>query len=164
MKAYLLTVIWAAVAGTLAELMGDDEGGGGKILRLFTGLMILSVVVSPLRGLLAGGADAWIDRLRGVYDDARADAAEAEIYARHTLAFIREMGESEGAAAVANLVAENFFLSEDSCRAEVELVEHEGEFSLSAVRIILSGRGALTDPYAVEAYLKDLLGCDVIHC
>ena len=52
MKAYLMTVVWAAVAGTLAELIGDDEGGGAKLLRLLTGLMILSVVISPLRGLL----------------------------------------------------------------------------------------------------------------
>ena len=160
MKAYLMTVIWAAVAGTLAELVGDDEGGGAKLLRLLTGLMILSVVISPLRGLLQTGPDALFDRLRGAYEDARAASAEAgETYAARTLEFIRETGETGAADAVAELVEGQFSLPAECCRAEVELTGEEGVFSLSAVRVILSGKGVLTDPYAVETYLEDMLGC-----
>lgn len=160
MKAYLMTVVWAAVAGTLAELIGDDEGTGAKLLRLLTGLMILLGVISPLRGLLQTGPDALIDRLQGGYEDARATSSEAgEMYAARTLELIRETGETGAADTVVGLVAERFALPEECCRAEVELTETDGTFSLSAVRVILSGRGVLTDPYAVEAYLEDLLGC-----
>ena len=160
MKTYLTTVIWAAVAGTMAELIGDDEGGGTKLLRLLTGLMILSVVISPLRGLLQTGPDGVVDRLREVYEDARTASVETgEMYTARTLELIRETGETGAANAVADLVAERFALPAECCRAEVELTETDGTFSLSAVRVILSGRGVLTDPYAVEAYLEDLFGC-----
>lgn len=162
MRAYLMTVIWAAVAGTLAELMGDDEGNGAKLLRLLTGLMILSVVISPLRGLLQTGPEALLDRLQGIYEDTRAASAEAgETYTARTLAYIRTTGEVGAGDAVAELVADRFDLPGECCRAAVELAETEGEFSLSAVRVVLSGRGVLTDPYAVEAYLEDMLGCSV---
>lgn len=161
MKAYLMTVVWAAVAGTLAELIGgDDERSGAKLLRLLTGLMILSVVVSPIRGLLQVGPDALLDRLRGAYEDARAATAEAgEMYAAQTMDLIRETGEAGASDAVAALVAGQFALPAEYCRAEVELTEQAGEFSLSAVRVILSGKGVLADPYAIETYLEDLLGC-----
>lgn len=160
MKAYLMTVVWAAVAGTLAELIGDDEGGGAKLLRLLTGLMILSVVISPLRGLLQTGPDALLDRLRGAYEDARTASAEGgEMYSALTLELIRETGEAGAAEAVAGLVAEKFSLPGECCRVEAELTETDGTFSLAAVRVILSERGVLTDPYAVETYLEDLLGC-----
>ena len=161
MKAYLMTVIWAAVVGTLAELIGaDDERGGAKLLRLLTGLMILSVVAAPLRGLLQIGPNALLDRLRGAYDDAQAALAETgEAYADQTLDLIRETGEAGASAAVSELVAEQFTLPGECCRAEVEMIDRNGEFSLSSVRVILSGKGVLADPYAIETYLEELLNC-----
>lgn len=72
MKAYLLTVVWAAVAGTLAELIGgDDAGSGAKLLRLITGLMILSVVAAPIHSLLQMGPESLLDRLGEIYENAR---------------------------------------------------------------------------------------------
>lgn len=163
MKAYLITVVWAAVAGTLAELIGvDEEGSGAKLLRLITGLMILSVVVAPLRSLLQIGPDALLDRLWGVCARAETTAVElGEQYARQTVDFIRAAGESGASAAVARLVAQQFALSEEDCRAAVELTEHEGQFSPLSVRIILSGKAILADPYAIESYLAALFSCPV---
>lgn len=163
MKAYVITVIWAAVAGTLVELIGaDEEGGGAKLLRLLTGLMVLSVVIAPLGSLLQIGPDALLDRLWGAYEDARTASWESwEQYARQTVDFIRTAGESEASAAVAQLVAQRFEVPTEDCRTAVELTEHDGEFSPSSVRVILSGRAVLADPYAIEAYLAELLACPV---
>lgn len=160
MKAYLMTVVWAAVAGILAELIGDDGQSGAKLLRLLTGIMILSAVISPLRSLLQIGPDSLLDRLRGAYEEAQAASAEAgEIYAEGTMELIRTMGETEAANTVTELVAGEFALPAECCRAEVDLTEENGQFSLSEVRIILSGKGVFADPYAVETYLEELLGC-----
>lgn len=161
MKAYLMTVVWAAVVGTLAELIGgDDAGGGAKLLRLITGLMILSVVAAPVHSLLQIGPEPLLDRLREIYENARATSAEAgERYTRQTMDFIRETGETGASAAVGKLLIERFDLPEECFRVEVDLTEQDGEFTLSSVRVLLSGRGRLADPYAIETYLEEILCC-----
>ncbi len=163
MKAYLLTVVWAAVAGTLAELIGgDDAGSGAKLLRLITGLMILSVVAAPIHSLLQMGPESLLDRLGEIYENARTASAEAgEMYTRQTMEYIRQTGEAGASSAVKKLLTERFDLPEECCRVEIDLTEWDGEFTLSSVGVILSGRGLWANPYAIETYLEEILCCPV---
>lgn len=161
---YLVNVITAVVAGTVAELLPPDgEAGTTRALRLVISLLILCVIALPLLDGLGAGSDGLLARIDGLFEEIHtAGNAAADAYAAQTMAYIRAAGEDAAEGEIVALLAERFGLSADRCRAEVTLAEGKEGITLAGVKVYLSGSAIFADAAGIEAYLTALFGGQAI--
>lgn len=155
---YLIGVVSAVVAGTVAELLPPDgDGGTEKALKLVVSLLILCVVALPLLNALGEGGllaqiDAILDEITAV------ESSAADGYAAQTMAYIREASADAAEGEIVLLLAERFGLPAEHCRVEVTLGEGEAGITLAGVKVYLSGSAILADPHAIGDYLTAMFG------
>ena len=160
---YLVSVVTAVVAGTVAELLPPDgEGGMSRPLKLLTSLLILSVIALPLLDALGPGTDGLLDRLDAALAEISADPTAADAYAAQTMTYIREASAEAAEGEIVALLAEHFGLPADRCCAEVTLAEGEAGITLGGVKVYLSGSAIFADAADIEAYLTALFGGQAI--
>lgn len=160
---YLVGVISAIAAGTIAELLPPDgDRGTERLLKLVIGLLILCVIALPLLDTLRAGTDGLLDRLDAAMAELDTDPAMADYDAEQTLAYIRTAGAEAAEAEIVALLAERFGLPTDCCRVEVALADSEGGIVLAGVKVCLRGRAVLADAAEIESYLAALFGGQAI--
>lgn len=163
MSEYLIQVVLAVTAGTVAELLPPDAAGGGRrACAPVTALLILCAIVLPAVSWFADG-----EGLRGRIDDffdsiASAEAWADESYAEQTAAYLCRAGAEAAEGEIAVLLAERFGFPADCCRTEVTLCTDENGIGVESVRVFLHGRAIFADSYAIEDYLDALFGAKAV--
>lgn len=159
---YLIHVVSAVVAGTLAELLPPDgEEGSGRMLKLLVSLLILCVIALPLLELLSGAPDALLGQIEDYFDALEEDGQTVyDEYAAQTMEYIRAESADQAEIELAALLASHFDISRENIQVEITLSSGEEGISLKKVTVLLSGSAVFADPYAIEEYLAVLFGSE----
>lgn len=156
MSSYLLSVVGAAlVVGAIGALVPGGEGDGTRRVVCFVGtLCVLCVLIAPL-GTLVERFDELGDKISSIFDYEQAEEQYEQQYREYLLGY----GAEGVAAALRDHICERFGLTAEQCHVSVAAGEREGELCVEQVTVILSGSALLRDPYELEDYIGELLGC-----
>ena len=160
MKAYILSVIAAAVLAAVAERI-CPRGEGERLsahIRMVAGLFVLVTMLVPVRE----GVKLLLDAAEGDM----ASRVEALIPSGTPADYGEVFGESltglsqgELTAFVTAAMENEFGVPPTGCAVQVACGYGEGMVTVQEARISLLGQYALTDPHPIEAYFGELLGC-----
>lgn len=160
MNAYILTVLAAALAAAVIELL-SPKGEGGRMaghVRMIAGLFLLAVLLNPLREgllLLRSAADGdLVDRLEAVVPTPTPSDYEAAF--SENLMFI---GKTETEAWVISMLESTYGIPPSGCTVEAVCEADISALTLREVRIALHGKYALENPHPIEAYVTERLQC-----
>ncbi len=156
MSGYLLSVVAAAlVVGAIGALVPEGEGGGTRRTVCFLGaLCVLCVLVAPLGELMAG-LEQLGDGLSGMFDREQAEEQYEQQYIEQLLRY----GADNASGSLRGHICERYDIPLEQCHVSAVLGERDGELYVDSVTVILSGGALLRDPYEIEAYIGELLGC-----
>lgn len=156
MREYLMSVICAALAvGVIGVLVPEGEGGGlRRHMGLIGALCVVAILISPAHHLLEflGGlseGDWHVDTEQNV------EQYEAE-YSK----YLASLGERELADGLATLICNEFDISPEQCHVNAKIGQYDGQAMAEQVTVILSGTALLRDPYAIEKFVSEMLGCE----
>lgn len=156
MSGYIYGIIGtAAVIGTLESLL-PRSGKTRPYVRLVAALCLLCVIARPLGDFLSS-LSGWLEEdLTSLTPDGAGRTQYEEILAGEVESVVRD----ELAEAVKDALATRF--SVESCEVGVALRKEDGTLFVTRVVVTLMGRDVFRDPYAIEAYVSELLGCECI--
>lgn len=156
MSGYLLSVIAASlVVGVVGAMVPTGEGDGVKRTVCFIGaLCVLSVLIAPVGNVLG-----WLGQVgegvSSLFDREQYEQRYEQQYRDYLLSF----GSDSIAEALREHICEQFDMPNEQCHVRVTTGEREGELCVEDVTVILSGTALFRDPYKIEAYIGELLGC-----
>lgn len=156
MSGYMYGIIGtAAVIGTLESIL-PRTGKTRPYVRLVAALCLLCVIARPLGDFLST-LSGWLENdLSTIVSDEAARDRYEEILAGEVESAVRD----RLSEAVKEALADRF--SVKSCDVGVALQTVDGTVSVTRVVVTLSGRDVFRDPYAIESYVSELLGCECI--
>ena len=156
MKAYLLTLVSAAMVAALVNILtpSGERGGIAAHQRLITSLFLVCVLIAPLEGavkVLQGLGDGDFTGLLQVDPPDRSDFDEQlnEALDSSSERYFTQM--------LTQTVSEAFAIPLDEIRCTVSW--EETEHAPARVTVILSGRSIWKDPHAIASFVTELLGC-----
>lgn len=156
MNGYVYGIIGtAAVIGALESLL-PKTGKTRPYVRLVAALCLLCVIVRPVGGFLS----TLSDRLEDGFSVSEGTSEERTRYEEILTGQVESVVREELQEAVAEALAERFSIQ--SCEVGVALARREEGLAVTRVVVTLTGRDVFKDPYAVEAYVSELLGCECI--
>ena len=158
MREYLLSVVAAAIAvGAVTALMPEGEGGGLRRHVSFVGaLCVLAILISPVGELMSFLGDLSFRGFGTVGDGTKSEYEE--IYAEYL-----QYASSENLSdSVAAMLCDRFDIPPEQCRVRVRVGSRDGRAAAEQVTVILSGSALLRDPYEIEGFISDLLGCECV--
>lgn len=158
MREYLLSVVTAAIAvGAVTALMPEGEGGGLRRHVSFVGaLCVLAILISPVGELMSFLGDLSFRGFGTVGDGTKSEYEE--IYAEYLqYALAENLSDS-----VAAMLCDRFDIPPEQCRVRVRVGSRDGRAAAEQVTVILSGSALLRDPYEIEGFISDLLGCECV--
>ncbi|MDY3863243.1 MAG: hypothetical protein SOZ51_03980 [Eubacteriales bacterium] len=150
MTAYFLTLFGAALAVALVDLLVPERGR--KTVRLISALFLLCVLSAPLPRAFRAVRDYT---LPDAADDAR------EEYSRRLEEAMQSASRTYFAKTLCDLICEQFSLPEETVRCAVEWKTGEPA-TPERITVILSGGAIWKDPEKLEAFVRDLIGCDCV--
>ncbi len=155
MNGYLSSVIGVALCVGLLEELLPGESQSRAYIRLLTALCILAVMIAPL-GRFLSSLPSLFEEL-----ELREEVVVGDPYGEIVKGTVEEAVREGLVAAVKQELAARF--SVNSERAEVGILFHEGGEAIpSRIIITLYGKDIFKDPYKIEEYFGDMIGCECL--
>jgi hypothetical protein len=156
MREYLMSLIIAALlVGLLGALVPEGEGGGLRRYVTFIGcLCVLILLISPVTHMLG-----FMSELSDGDIDISFDTQDGQ-YEQQFKQYITSLGEDSITAELTRVICEKFDISEQECHVKIDTYDANGEMAIGRVTVILSGKAIFRDPYEIEQYVNELLGCE----
>ncbi len=153
MQEYILSILAVAAVGAIAFILSPEGEGGGikKHISLAVGLASILVIISPLSKAIESLADLKFDGFSGSVG--RPDEYESIFYDAFDKTEISNLKSGIKAA-----LRDEFGIDESECSVEITVRDRE----LSRVLIRLYGSAVWRDSGAIEKYLYELLGCEIV--
>lgn len=157
---YLTRAVLAAIAGGVAELLlPEGDEGSGRAFGLLVSLLVLGVIAAPLIPLIGGGPEALADSAGALLAGVRYGEADYAVYRAETIDCILAAGGGSAEAAVAQQLAVQFGLAAEDLQVRLTWsADAAEEIRPAGITVLLSGQAMFANPYAIEAYLKELFG------
>ncbi len=158
MREYLMSVIGAALLVGVIGMMVPTSAGEGlkRYVGLLGSLCVLCILIAPaaevleaLSGLSRGRLPEWLEK-------------SGEEYSQKYSDFLLSVGKENIEEGIVALLGEQFGIPESEVSVTAEVRERDRELEVVRVTVVLTGRSVLRDPYAIEAYISSLLGCECI--
>lgn len=158
MREYLLSVVAAAIAvGAVTALIPEGEGGGLRRHVSFVGaLCVLAILISPVGELMGFLGDLSFRGFGTVGDGTKSEYEE--IYAE----YLQYASAENLSDSVAAMLCDRFDIPPEQCRVRVRVGSRDGRAAAEQVTVILSGSALLCDPYEIEGFISDMLGCECV--
>ena len=152
MKAYLITLLGAAVLAAAVGILAPEgsNGGVGRHVRLLSSLVVLCVIAAPLPRALAGIRSFSIG-----LSEKTADMEQS--FGSRSQDALNGASHAYLAQALRANIAETFSLRQEEVTCAIRW--EEGGERPASVTLILSGSARFHDPHELEQYVSDLLGC-----
>ncbi len=147
MSAYMTSVLACAAVTALCAIMSPEDGTTGKYIKYISGIVSLSVIVSPLLSALRS-------------PPALPDIPDAETYAGYEtydiFAELLKKAEGDVAETIKHDAARTFGLKEDDISVTVSLSgEDMSDVRISYIAVSLTGDAVWTDAAELERYIKE---------
>ena len=156
MGQYVYGIIGAAAVIGVMESILPKSGRTRQYVRLITALCLLCLVVKPIGSFLESLPALLEDGMAGITEGVGVRDEYETILSGQIEAVVRD----ELCAAVREELSARFSI--ESCEAGATLTRTDGVLSVSRVVITLFGKDVFKNPYAIEEYFSDLLGCECI--
>ncbi len=160
MKEYILTLIAAALLAALIGILSPDgeRGGIARHMRLLVALFMVCTLISPIRGLLTG-IRHWMDGEGSLFPSEQVLPIDPDTTLEETLenasgTYFTDM--------LTQAIETTFAIGIGDVRCSVTWNRVDGELSPARVTVLLSGRAIWKDPDAIEAFVRELLGCECV--
>lgn len=167
MKNYLISVITVAICASLAGYMTteNDKGGSGigKELRILGAVCILLSIVLPLSPVLSsiGSISDKLESALEVLKFKSIEATDEEKYEKIFNSQLIDISIDEAESAIEELITQRFNISNEDCFIEIMLNESsDGELNFEKITVTLRDQAVWKDPYAIEEYIEDVIGCE----
>ncbi len=159
MEGYLTGLIIASLAAALIGLLSPrgQRDGIAKHMKLLTSLFLVCVLIAPLESAIEG-----LQGFLGELEIPGESAGDKDGYRE-------EMDEALGNASTAyftqmltQTLEKEFSITQGEVRCRVEWEKNADVLTPTRVTVVLSGRAVWKDPGAIEAFVKELLGCECV--
>ncbi len=152
MREYLSSLVAVTLFGGLVRMLAP-EGNLQKYLRLTVGLCLVCAMMQPFLGLLSEGKnfpwDEWLSSEE--YDTQNYD----EIYNQS----LQSGTKSQAKKLITEKIYQAFSFSEETARVEALFLSENETISLQEIVVTLEGRGVLTDPREIVAFVREEWNC-----
>ena len=157
MREYLWELIaMAVVCGICTRLAPGGEGGFGRPMRLMCGVCLALTLLSPWRTLAEGGLHPG-EALLNLIDAAQRESEKEQ--ASPDMSYATVDG-NLAAYQIRRALCDEFALDPAQVSLRVQLSERMDAVTL--VRIGLSGDAIWCDSHALEAWVRQTLGCEAV--
>ena len=151
MKSYFLSLLGVALLTAAVGILAPSAKAG-RALKPLLSLVWLLALTAPLAHLSEGSFPTLPDLSPEGADEEYREILEGELDAA---------GRAYFCSMLETTLCEQFSWARDEVDCRVEWSEQDGRLSPTRVTLILSGRAIWSDPREHEAFVKDLLGCEV---
>ncbi|MBE6667410.1 MAG: hypothetical protein E7607_03765 [Ruminococcaceae bacterium] len=157
MKGFVITLISVAFLNGAVGMV-SPEGDIKKYVRLAGALCILAAIVSPLYFAINNGN---LDFDEGFLDGV---LGEEQYESQYESALLAE-GESSSAAAIKKTLCRELEMKEGDFDVRVKIGEHDGEYRIEKVEVLLYSSTVNKDPRDISAFVSERTGteCSVIY-
>ena len=159
MKAYLLSLVSAALVAALVNILtpNGERGGIAAHQKLITSLFLVCVLIAP--------AESAIKAIRSLADGDLSellpiDSPSQKDYEEQMNDALNASSERYFTQMLTQTVCEAFAIPTDEIRCTVSWDKTEN--TPTRVTVILSGASIWKDPHAIARFVKELLGCECI--
>ena len=122
-------------------------------MKLLVSLAVICVIVNPF-GNLSGKVEISDFFSSLIPENGAGSGAEEKYYG-----VLTDIGERELEKRLHDLLCEKFSLNGDDIEITVEAHEENGTLTLDRVAVGLYRAAAFKDPYEIEEYVSELVGC-----
>ncbi len=157
MKTYLITLILAALIGTLIGILSPqgERGGIEKHMKLLISLFLICVLITPVHGMIDGLrslSDGEIELPFGgeIGKDDYQDQFNSALDSASTVYFAEMLSQA---------LQKEFTIPANEIQCNVTWENKDGELKPIRVTAILSGSSIWKDPQPIEDFVSALLGC-----
>ena len=160
MQAFILSLISAALAVAILSILSPSGSSDGiaKHVRLLSSLFLICVMLAPVKEFITGIQDVANGTLTLPELDIP-DRSDTEELLQSAL---------DGASkeyfvqSLTLLLEEEFGIATGNARCVVKWAQTEDGEKPETITVILSGNAIWKDPSRIEAFTKDLLGCECV--
>ena len=150
MTAYLISLFGSALAVALVDLLVPERGR--KTVRLISALFLLCILSAPIpRAFRAIRNYSFPDT---VQDD-------REAYTQKMKQAMESASRTYFAKTLTEMLSEQFSLPDGTVRCAVTWSDDDGTVP-QKITVILSGSSIWHNPEKIEAFVRDLIGCECV--
>ena len=152
MREYIFSIIGASLIAAVITLFLPEGKDISKYVKLLVSLAVICVIVNPFENASGGlTISEWFSAL---IPNVEESAAQDKYYG-----VLTDIGERELEKRLEDLICEKFSIGADDIEITVEAHEENGTLTLDRVAVGLYRAAVLKDPYEIEEYVSELVGC-----
>lgn len=157
MNNYFLTIILVSICIGIIDIISPDNNGLSKYTQTIGLLIILCVILSPIGKMLKSMDDNFLNQIK---DNILMDDEDTKNKYEHLLhEYLSNHSLKELENQIKEILDSKFEIPNDECDIKVIAGYVEDTFILNEIKIILSGKSIFKNPYSIEEYFSELLGC-----
>ena len=158
MKSYFLSIAATALIASIVSILSPAGEGGGisRHLKLFTSLLLVCVLISPIGGWIGGIQDWFNGELAFPWEDTEKNIENNNLQDR-----LDEMSTEYFTALLTETLEREFSIETGDLRCVVIWQSENDPDHLRPERVtlLLSGRAIWKNTEAMEDFVTSLLGC-----
>ena len=158
MKSYLVTIIIVSVGMSLFEMLAPTHNGIERYIRSISLLVILVFSIYPIIDLIKDIDLSALDELK---EEIIIDQS-SENYQEILSQYLNSYSIDKLKDTIKETLDKKFNIPNNECEIKVNTEISDGQIILTKVTVLLMGRSIFQNPYNIENYLKELLGCESI--
>ena len=152
MREYIFSIIGASLIAAVITLFLPEGREISKYVKLLVSLAVICVIANPF-GNSSGKLE--ISEFFSSLIPEQSVGGEEKYYG-----VLTDIGERELEKKLQTLICEKFSISADDIEITVEAHEENGVLTLDRVAVGLYRAAVLKNPYEIEEYVSELVGCD----
>jgi len=158
MKEFLHSIIIVAITISLFNQLLPVGRGFEKYARFVGMLVLATLVLSPVINMIKGfDEDFFIDIRDDIADIENGGNNE---YSELLNGYLTEYSTEQFKLGIKEILLNNYGIPEEECEILIDTKIDSGQLRVDKMQILLSGRSIFKNPYDIEHYITELVGCE----
>ncbi len=158
MKEFLHSIIIAAITISLFNQLLPIGRGFEKYARFVGMLVLATLILSPVINMIKGFDEYF-------FIDIRDDIADIENggnneYSELLNGYLTEYSTEQFKLEIKEILLNNYGIPGEECEILIDTKIDSGQLRVDKMQILLSGRSIFKNPYEIEYYFTELVGCE----
>ena len=158
MKEFLHSIIIVAITISLFNQLLPIGRGFEKYARFVGMLVLATLILSPVINMIKGfDEDFFIDIRDDIADIENGGNNE---YSELLNGYLTEYSTEQFKLGIKEILLNNYGIPEEECEILIDTKIDSGQLRVDKMQILLSGRSIFKNPYDIEHYITELVGCE----
>ena len=158
MKEFLHSIIIVAITISLFNQLLPVGRGFEKYARFVGMLVLATLVLSPVINMIKGfDEDFFIDIRDDIADIENGGNNE---YSELLNGYLTEYSTEQFKLGIKEILLNNYGIPEEECEILIDTKIDSGQLRVDKMQILLSGISIFKNPYEIEYYFTELVGCE----